>query len=327
MKQTLILGNIITVDEKRPFAKAAVVKDGVFSYIGSAEEAKKLAGADAKVLDYGDNYIYPGFMESHCHGSFAGERAIGQADLMQAGLTNYPKYREIIKEFIAKNPQRDFYVAAGWVENEEYVDKSFLDEICSEKPVFMQTGGGHSMLMNTKAMEWAGVDAEYAKKWGYDLVHVDKNGAPDGYICEGPLFEIVPKLPTTVRDIKDYLLAWQEFAFSKGYTAVGDAGAEVIHRAAPQAYYELQQEGKLKLRTYAWMYVTDNADAKTEIARIAALRAEMSGEYFHIIGAKAFLDGVTEAHTGWQRALQRPRQDGAVDSRGRQGRNVRSCSL
>ena len=300
MKQTLILGNIITVDEKRPFAKAAVVKNGVFSYIGSVEEAKKLAGADAKVLDYGDNYIYPGFIESHCHGSFAGERAIGQADLMQAGLTNYPKYREIIKEFIAKNPQRDFYVAAGWVENEEYVDKSFLDEICSDKPLFMQTGGGHSMLLNTKALEWAGVDAEYAKKWGYDLVHVDKNGEPDGYICEGPVFEIVPKLPTTVRDIKDYLLAWQEFALSRGYTTVGDAGADVIHRAAPQAYDELQKEGKLKLRTYAWMYVTDNADAKTEIARIAAQRAEMSGEYFHIIGAKAFLDGVTEAHTGWQ---------------------------
>lgn len=300
MKQTLILGNIITVDEKRPFAKAAVVKNGVFSYIGSVEEARKLAGADAKVLDYGDNYIYPGFIESHCHGSFAGERAIGQADLMQAGLTNYPKYREIIKEFIAKNPQRDFYVAAGWVENEEYVDKSFLDEICSDKPLFMQTGGGHSMLLNTKALEWAGVDAEYAKKWGYDLVHVDKNGEPDGYLCEGPLFEIVPKLPTTVRDIKDYLLAWQEFALSRGYTTVGDAGADVIHRAAPQAYDELQKEGKLKLRTYAWMYVTDNADAKTEIARIAAQRAEMSGEYFHIIGPKAFLDGVTEAHTGWQ---------------------------
>ena len=31
MKQTNILGNIITVDEKRPFAKAAVVKNGVFS--------------------------------------------------------------------------------------------------------------------------------------------------------------------------------------------------------------------------------------------------------------------------------------------------------
>lgn len=94
MKQTIILGNIITMDEKRPFAKAAIVKNCVFSYIGSVEEAKKLAGADAEVMDYGDNYIYPGFIEGHAHGCFAGYRAVGQANLAQAGLsTNYPKYR------------------------------------------------------------------------------------------------------------------------------------------------------------------------------------------------------------------------------------------
>ena len=301
MKQTLFLGNIITMDEKRSFAKAALVKNGVFAYIGSAEEAKKLAGADAEVLDYGDNYIYPGFLESHCHGHLAGDRFIGQANLGQVGLTDYAKYREIIKEFIAQNPDRQFYLAAGWVENEEHVTKAYLDEICADKPLFLHTGGGHSMLLNTKALEWAGIDAEYAKRFGYDLVHVDENGEPDGYICEGPVFEIVPKLPVTLEDAKNYLLAWQDFALSSGFTAVCDAGAEVIYRDSPKAYYELEKEGKLKLRTYAYMYVTDNiADPKAEIARIAAQRAEISGEYFHIIGAKAFLDGVTEAHTAWQ---------------------------
>ena len=155
MKQTIVLGNIITMDEKRPFARAALVKDGVFAYIGSAEEAKKL---------------------------LAGLRFIGQADLMQAGLTDYAKYREIIKEFIAKNPKREFYVAAGWIENDEYVTKAYLDEICPDKPLLLQTGGGHSMLLNTKALEWAGIDAAYAKKYGYDQVHVDENGEPDGYI-------------------------------------------------------------------------------------------------------------------------------------------------
>jgi predicted amidohydrolase YtcJ len=301
MKQTIILGNIITVDEKKPFAKAALVKNGVFAYVGSAEEVKKLACSDAQVLDYGDNYVYPGFLESHCHGHLAGYRAIGQADLMQAGFTDYPKYREIIKEFIAKNPQRQFYMAAGWVENEEYVTKAYLDEICSDKPLIMQTGGGHSMLLNTKAMQWAGIDAAYAKKWGYDLVHVDKDGEPDGYICEGPVFEVTPKIPTSLEEIKEYLLAWQEIALKSGFTAVGDAGVEIVHRDAPKAFKELQEEGKLKLRTFAWMYVTDNiADPKAEIARIAAQRAELGGEYFNIIGPKAFLDGVTEAHTGWQ---------------------------
>ena len=301
MKQAIILGNFITMDEKRPSARAALVKNGVFAYIGDAEKAAELADADAAVLDYGENFIYPGFLESHCHGHLAGYRAIGQANLMPVGLTDYAQYREIIREFIAKNPQRTFYLAAGWVENEEYVSKAYLDEICADKPLIMQTNGGHSMLLNPRALEWAGIDAAYAKKCGYDQVHVDANGEPDGYICEGPVFELVPKLPSSVEEIKEYLLAWQEFALSSGFTAVSDAGAEIVHPDAPRAYHELEQEGKLKLRTYAYMYVLDNVESpKAEIARIAAQRAELSGEYFHIVGAKAFLDGVTEAHTGWQ---------------------------
>ena len=301
MKQTLIFGNIITMDEKRPFAKAALVKDGVFIFIGSAEEAKKLASTDAQVLDYKENFIYPGFLESHAHSHFAGERAIGQANLTQVGLTDYAKYRKIIKEFIEKNPQRNFYIAAGWAENDEYVSKAYLDEICSDKPLFMQTSGGHSMLLNTKALEWAGIDATYAKKIGYEMVHVDANGEPDGYICENPVAELLQKFPTAFEDAKSYLLAWQDMALQKGFTAVADAGSEIFYRNSPKAYHELEEEGKLKLRTYAYLLSPDNVeDPKAEVARIVADRAKYSGEYFHVVGVKAFLDGVTEAHTAWQ---------------------------
>ena len=188
MEQTLVLGNIITMDPRQPRAKAAVAKDGVFIYVGDAQEAIALAGADARVLDYGENYVYPGFIDGHAHGLFAGYRAVGQADLTKAGTTaDYAKYREVIKAFIEANPQRDIYLAAGWVQNDERVTKAFLDEICSDKPVIMNSGDAHSLLLNTKALEWAGVDAAFAKRHGYDLVHVDDNGEPDGFICEGPL--------------------------------------------------------------------------------------------------------------------------------------------
>ena len=301
--ETLIFGNIITMDEKKPFAKAALVRGGVFAFIGGAEEAKALAGADAQVLDYGENYIYPGFLEAHSHGYLAGDRAIGQANLSKVLGTDYAKYREIIKEFIEKNPQREFYMAAGWAENDEKVTKAYLDEICPDKPLIMNTGGGHSMLLNTKALEWAGIDREYAEKHGPAEVHVDENGEPDGYVCEGPVFEIMPRIPKTMEDAKNFLLAWQDIAFKTGYTAVGDAGVELVSPMATQAYYELEQEGKLKLRTYAYLRVAENAeDPKAEIARATADRAKYSNEYFHVVGVKTFLDGVIEAHTGWQLA-------------------------
>ena len=301
MKQTVVIGNFITMDDKRPFAKAALVKDGLFTYIGDAAQAKKLAGANAQILDYGDNFIYPGFLESHCHGYSAGDCAVGQANLSQFLSTDYAKYREVIKQFIADNPNREVYMAQGWIENDKYVTKAYLDEICSDKPLIMQTGSGHSMLLNTKALEWAGIDAEYAKKYGYDMVHVDANGEPDGYICELPVMEIMPKLPNTFEDAKNFLLAWQDIAFKSGYTAVADAGVEVSSPLAVKAYYELERENKLKLRTYAYLLIQKNPESpKAEVARAAADRAKYSGEYFHIVGLKAFLDGVTEAHTGWQ---------------------------
>ena len=301
MKKSVVLGNIITMDTKKPFAKAAFVRDGVFAYIGDADEAKKLAGDDAKILDYGENFIYPGFLESHCHGHLAGDRAIGQANLAQVVPTDYDEYREIIKDFIAKNPNRAVYMASGWTENHEYKTKAYLDEICADKPLIMNTGSGHSMLLNTKALEWAGIDAAYAKKYGYDLVHVDKNGEPDGYICELPVMEIMPKIPNTFEDAKNFLLAWQDIALKKGYTAVADAGVELNTPLALKAYHELEQEGKLKLRTYAYLIIPKNPESpKAEVVRAAEKRAKFSNEYFHVVGLKAFLDGVIEAHTGWQ---------------------------
>ena len=314
MKQTIILGNIITMDEKKPFAKAALVKDGVFAYIGDAEEAKKIADTNAQVLNYGDNFIYPGFLESHCHGYFAGYRAVGQANLSQFLSTDYAKYREVIKKFISNNPDSKIYLAEGWIENDEYISKTYLDEICADKPLIMQTGGGHSMLLNTKALKWAGIDAESAKKYGYDLVHVDKNGEPDGYICEDPAFVLAKKLPTSMEDAKKYLLAWQDIALKNGYTAVADAGVELFSPEIIKAYHELEEEGKLKLRTYAYLLIPENPESpKAEIARAVADRAKYSGEYFHVVGVKAFLDGVTEAHTAWQNQdyLDQPGYHGA----------------
>ena len=179
--------------------------------------------------------------------------------------------------------------------------KAYLDEICPDKPLIMNTGDGHSMLLNTKALEWAGIDREYAQKLGPDEVHVDEDGEPDGYICEGSVFETVPKLPKTIEDAKKYLLVWQDIALKNGYTAVVDAGVEIAYPGTTQAYYELEQEGKLKMRTYAYLKVPENADDSTgEVARIVADRARYSGECFHVVGIKTFLGGVVEAHTAWQ---------------------------
>ena len=215
MNRKLVLGNIITMDESNPTAEAVVIQDGCFVYVGTRKEAGKLCDEKTEVLDYGKNSIYPGFLESHAHGLFAGYRAIGQADLSMVFPTDYEAYRRIIREFIAAHPEKQIYIAAGWTENEEKVTKKYLDDICSDQPLIMNTGSGHSCLLNTKALEWAHIDAKFAAETGYDMVHVDENGEPDGYLCENPAIAIINSIPITETDAESYVLFWQDLMLPK----------------------------------------------------------------------------------------------------------------
>ena len=121
-----------------------------------------------------------------------------------------------------------------------------------------------------------------------------------GLVCENPAISIVSSIPITVEDAKDYILDFQNFAFENGYTSVCDAGTELMSPNALEAHTQLQEEGKLKLRTYAYLMVKDNVDdPAARIEEIAKYSEEHSGEYFNVVGAKVFLDGVLEAHTSW----------------------------
>lgn len=299
--QKLFLGNICTMDEVKPFAKAMTIIDGKIQYVGSVKNAKALCDEKTEIFDYSDKYIYPGFLEAHAHTLFAGYRAIGQANVSDVIPANADKYKAIIGEFIKKNPNKKVYMTAGWAEDgNPDINVALLDEICPNKPLVLNTSGGHSVLLNTKAMEHFGIDAEYAKKWDVGLVRLDENGKPNGYLCEGPAIAILTSLEISVEDAKDYLLKWQDFAFECGYTGICDAGIELVHSNAAVAHAELQKEGKSKIRTYAYMMVKDNVDdPKARIKEIAKYAEENNGEYYSVIGAKVFLDGVLEAHTAW----------------------------
>lgn len=298
--EKIILGNIITMDENKPRAEAVAVRDGIIVAVGTEEEARAAVSESAQVMDYKGEYIYPGFMEAHAHGMFAGQRAIGQADLFPVRPTNYEKYTEIIKKFIEDNPDKEVYVAAGWVEDGTPIDHTYLDNIIMDKPLIMNTDGGHSTLLNKKAMEVYGVNEDMIKKYGTECVRVDKDGNPTGYICEEPAIDLLGKIPATLSDIKEYILAWQDIALKEGITASGDGGIELISPLAIQAYKELQEEGKLKLRTFGYLLVKDNEpDPVGKVTDVVKQAKELNGEYFRIAGLKVFIDGVTEAHTAW----------------------------
>ena len=299
--EKLYLGNFTTMDDITPFAKALTVVGDRIQFVGSVEDAKALCDENTKVFDFGTRYVYPGFLDAHTHGMFCGYRAIGQADVSQVNPSNEDEYRQIITAFVEAHPEMEIYLAAGWLEDgHSHITRAFLDEICPDKPLMLNSAGAHSLLLNTSAMKHFGVTAEYAKETGTDLVRVDENGEPTGYLCESPAAKIGTSRPISVEEAKDFLLYWQNFAFSNGFTGVCDAGVDLVSPSAFPAYVALDQENKLKLYTFAHLMVKENVDEpKKAAAGIAKKAKKYNSRHFNIIGSKVFLDGVLEAHTAW----------------------------
>ena len=59
------------MDKNETEAEAIVTKNGKIEFVGSKQQAKKYEG-NAKIFDYGNNTIYPGFMDGHMHAHRAG---------------------------------------------------------------------------------------------------------------------------------------------------------------------------------------------------------------------------------------------------------------
>lgn len=294
----VVYGNIITMDDKNECAEAVACKDGRIVYVGTKDGVKDYTGKNTIVYDYGENSVYPGFLDAHAHGAFYGWRAIGQANFLEG--CSYDDYVEIFKKYIKEHPGKEYYMASGWAILGVEPTHELLDKVSTDIPLIANSGDGHSMLMNKKAMEICGVTKDTVKQYAQGEVKVDANGEPTGMFSEEPALWLLNNLPLTKDELKDFILEWQKFAFAHGYTGGGEAGASLFSKNQDPAYIELAKEGRLKFRTYSYVTINDNTETPEKDVEDAVAHAkENDSEFYKTAGFKVFLDGVLEAETSW----------------------------
>jgi len=295
----VVLGNVITMDDRKPYAEAVAVKEDKIIYVGAAEVARKLCDAHTEVYDYGKNSVYPGFLEAHCHTGGCGYQMSCLAHLDRDG--SYEDCVKVMKAFMEAHPDSQLLSGMGFSPmGDEYPTAAMLDAICPDRMMALTDFGGHAMWLNTKAMEAYGINRDAVARFGSDCVRVDEAGNPIGYITENAVFYVRANTPITVEALKEAILGWEEFAVSMGYTGVYNAGVELTSKNEAPAYYALEKEGKLKLYTFAGSYVQDNTDTpEADMDRIAEEAEKHNSKHYRLIGAKVFCDGTIEQHTAW----------------------------
>ncbi|MBL0316177.1 MAG: amidohydrolase [Flavobacteriales bacterium] len=245
----LILHNavIYAVDDSFNTYEALAIKDGRIIAIGKEREILNEYNAP-KVIDCGKKFIYPGFIDAHCH--FLG---YGRT-LQQVNLVGTTSFDEVIQKVVehAKLSTDEWITGRGWDQNDwavqEFPDRQILDSLFPNRPVMLKRIDGHAMLVNEKALELAGINLATTVEGG---TIVYQNGRLTGVLVDNAmnLVENILPHPTKEFDIRALLDA-QKNCFNVGLTTVDDAG---IMKEDIDLIKELHAKGDLKMRIYAML--------------------------------------------------------------------------
>jgi len=300
---TLYLGGpILTMDERRPEAEALLVRDGRIVAVGARAEVEAQAGAHVQRVDLAGRALVPGFFDSHGHASMVGLQAVS-ANLLpppDGEARSIAELQELLRAHIASSP---FVKEHGLVIGYNYDDSQLaeqrhptrhdLDAVTTELPVLAVHQSGHLAVLNTLALERAGLDANAVDPEG-GLIRREADGkTPDGVLEEnamiGALLPLMPKF--TRAQTFELLEAAQEIYASYGYTTVQEGRADPSTLAGLEA---AAAAGRLKLDIVAYPDFEMNADNP---ALRGPLMSRSYTGHLRLAGLKLSLDGSPQGKT------------------------------
>ena len=243
---------IYTVDEKMSEVDCLVADAGKVVETGSTNVLEKKYQASA-CLDAGGKFVYPGFYDAHCHFYGYGTNLLQYADL--TGAKSRSEVRRRLQDHYRKYPG-EWLLGQGWDQNlwpdKQFPDRTDLDDLFPEVPVFLLRIDSHAAWCNSKALDVAGITAETKVEGGEVLT---KYGVPTGILIDqaGKLVSrLIPEL--SKKQKQSALLEAQKQAVVVGLTSVADCG---LDRDIVWLMDELQQAGQLKVRVNAMIHPTD----------------------------------------------------------------------
>ena len=181
--QVYVNGKFFTSDEKKLYADAMAVKDGLIAWIG---EAAELDTTDEEVVDLQGKRVLPGIIDSHMHPVMlaANQR---QSVCLPPYINSIEELIEAIKKARAAQGPKAWIFGWGYDEGKLKEGKTpsryDLDAGADDVPVCILRSCGHMRCINSKALEMAGINRDTADPEGGEIMK-DDQGEPTGVLRE-----------------------------------------------------------------------------------------------------------------------------------------------
>lgn len=289
--------NVLTMNADRPSAQAIAIVGEKILAVGSNSQIKALIGPETVVSDAKDATILPGFIDCHIH---LIEYGLSLKNVDLRGVTSI----EEMKKRVAHRAQSSaaWILGLGW-DQERFTEKRYptrkdLDEASPNKPVLLWRVCGHICVLNSGALNMAGINAKTPDPPG-GIIDRDANGEPTGILRETAFDLVLKKIPKlSPDDYEEAIVAASQRALAAGLTTV-----HCITGSEPElrSLLRLRSDGRLRLRFYIFIPVEH-----MEAARYLGLQSGFGDEWVRLGGVKIFTDGSLGARTA---ALESPYTD------------------
>ncbi|HEX6595161.1 MAG TPA: amidohydrolase [Bacillota bacterium] len=254
-------------------------------------------GKETKIIDVGNKLVMPGFHDSHLHlmaGVLFNEYAVSlaEAETLNEAL-------ETLKKHATDHPSDEWVIGIGWDHTawglKDFPNRFMIDDIVSDRPVFLLHAEGHYAWVNSKALEMAGITSQTDHP-EYGIIYKDKVGDPTGILIEAAI-SLVGEFAYhfTKEEKREMLQQFLNQSIRLGVTSVNDFYMSRAHEELEgyDVYEEFDRNNQLTVRIH--VYPPLNGD----IEKAKNMRETFSSSKLQVPGLKQFIDGVVTGYTAF----------------------------
>jgi predicted amidohydrolase YtcJ len=296
----------VALDGTETHAEALVIKDGKFAYVGDETGATEWIGNTTEVIDCKGKSVIPGLGDAHLHHAQAVLKygTCSFSHIVPNPETDTPDgvvklIQEKLKTYAEEHKNAPVIRGFGWDRMWfagvlQGIVRPFtrhdVDAVIPDKPVVLTSFCGHLVLLNTKALEAAGVTKDTDDHHG--LIVKEADGTPSGYISEPaifrPIIDRIPNYDFTQEEYHDCLKKAFNDLNASGYTLLCDCQQVESSYAVLS---EMARNGEFTARVSGVHNVND-ATRESDLEKAIANRTKFDvDELFMVDTVKYFADG------------------------------------